>query len=484
MAFKTSSFGMSKPNIFFLAFNYLPWLSAKFGSIGVVGLTIALGLFLRVWRLEELAGFDFDQETAAWWIKSFLIDGKFSLIGQEISVGGLFIGPVFYYLLSVFYFVFGLDPIAGNVTVSIIALITMALVFVGAKSLFGLKTGLLALFLYAFSSSVNFYDRTVAPSNVAMLISCATLYFLLQVRRGVLFFVLIGIFLGLTFSVHPGAVVLIFIVLVYFVYNKHLVSASKVLATLIPISLFLFPLIIFDLRHSFLNTLSFISILSRDDISPNSYPWMFGLLINLRTVITSLTRILLPDRIGSILWTVPVIWFLILSFFKNRSSNLFLILWFSVSIITLSFYRGVIPEYYFLILFPVFLIHFSHYLINISASKKVYKLLIFALVFFSVVAHLNSLFHYRYLVGLAYKKQAVKYVIEESGGKDFQVDYVTTLGQNTGFNYLFYWYKRLPVGNSGVKYIIVLPMSLAKESGAVFGDIKVLKKHEEKLSVL
>ena len=67
-------------------------------------LTLAFGLFLRIYRLEELAGFDFDQEKAAFWIRDFLIHGKISLIGQEISTGGIFIGPLYFYLLSPFYF--------------------------------------------------------------------------------------------------------------------------------------------------------------------------------------------------------------------------------------------------------------------------------------------------------------------------------------------------------------------------------------------
>ena len=74
----------------------------------VLAIIIILGTILRAANLEKAAAFNYDQEVAAFWLKNLLVDHKFSLIGQEISVGGVYIAPFFYYLMAPFYALFNL----------------------------------------------------------------------------------------------------------------------------------------------------------------------------------------------------------------------------------------------------------------------------------------------------------------------------------------------------------------------------------------
>ncbi|MBI3559260.1 glycosyltransferase family 39 protein [Candidatus Gottesmanbacteria bacterium] len=213
-------------------------------------LLVLFGFLLRVWRSEELAGFDFDGERAAFWIRDLILFHKISLIGQEISLGGIFIGPFFYFFLTPFYYFWKMDPVAASIGVSLVSIFTMILIYKVGTRLFGQKTGLLALFLYAVSFRLNYYDRTTAPSNLIMICSLTVLYILtgeITRFRGLL----LGAVLGLTFSVHPTAVLLLPIVLTFFLWNKKKFS-GKILITVLGLMLFIWPLIIFDLRHEFI----------------------------------------------------------------------------------------------------------------------------------------------------------------------------------------------------------------------------------------
>src|SRR5436190_2047930 len=103
---------------------------------------LVFGLFLRFWNFPNWFNFNFDQETQAWVVKSLVVDHKPNLIGLETSVGGMFIGPYFNYLLVPFYLVGGMDP-AATILLDILAAgaTILASYYVGTK-MFGQKAGL------------------------------------------------------------------------------------------------------------------------------------------------------------------------------------------------------------------------------------------------------------------------------------------------------------------------------------------------------
>ena len=68
---------------------------------------IAVGMFLRSIQLEDRFSYGHDQDLASWFVKDVLINGHLRLIGQETSTQGIFIGPLYYYLLIPFLYLFG-----------------------------------------------------------------------------------------------------------------------------------------------------------------------------------------------------------------------------------------------------------------------------------------------------------------------------------------------------------------------------------------
>ena len=436
-------------------------------------LTLAFGLFLRIYRLEELAGFDFDQEKAAFWIRDFLIHGKISLIGQEISTGGIFIGPLYFYLLSPFYFLLNMNPIAANILASLLGIISMFILYKIGQTLFGKKIGLIALFLFAISFRLNFYDRTTAPSNLVMLLSGLIFISLLKLKSGSkkLIFV-IAACLGMGFSVHPTMAALFLIVAIIMLFSKFKLDFKHYSLSALIILLFLSPLLLFDLRHNFLNFTGILKVFSAGGFTLDSLFYKIG--TNWQALITSLESLFLTKNIGGL--AVLAVFFFTIRKQKQFDFKIkWFLIWLGIPFILLSFYPLNVPEYYFLLSFPIFLVFFAHWLYKIFKSRK---LVLGGLLLVLAISNLAQLASYDYLVSMKHKKDAVKFVAKSSGEENFNVNYWTNPGQKNGFDYLFWYYGKMPDESlkKGNRFVIALPVRKGiNKPNMIFGGIQVIR---------
>src|SRR3989344_8740174 len=75
-------------------------------------LLLAAAFFVRVYRLDALLGFYYDQGRDALVIWRLWHEGKFFLIGPITGLAGIFLGPLYYYLIAPFYLIGGGNPVA------------------------------------------------------------------------------------------------------------------------------------------------------------------------------------------------------------------------------------------------------------------------------------------------------------------------------------------------------------------------------------
>lgn len=437
----------------------------------MVILIFLLGLFLRIHNLEQLAGFDFDQEVAAFWIRDFVVNHKLSLIGQEISVGGVYIAPFFYYLLTPFYLLTKLYPLGGNIFVTFVAIVTMIMIYRFTKQVFNHKSAVIATFLYAIHPGIINFDRTVAPSNLIILLSVSTASILVKLHKNWFDFLLLGIIFGLTFSVHPTAVALIPITILYFLVKKEKVGRKNILLMVFPATILFSPLVFFDLRHHGLMIHNiFTALFSGQGLA----------LANFISSIFERTQLLLVYWAGmlisndNLIFKLPLFALAIWIFFK--SSGIILKLWVLVSLVVLVVYPRHVPEYYFLLLTPIVLIYTVGYL----TKSRIGQGLLTVIIIISVAVSILQFRSPDNKLGLYYKNEAVKYIISQSKGLPFTVYYSNKPGQNFGFNYLFWWHQAKIADKMPKKFLIVVPVSeRIYHPSRDFGRIKVFPLPEE-----
>src|SRR3990167_4634228 len=66
--------------------------------------------FVRVYRVDQLMWFFFDQGRDALVIWRLWHEGKLFLIGPVTGLAGIFLGPLYYYLIAPFYLMGGGNP--------------------------------------------------------------------------------------------------------------------------------------------------------------------------------------------------------------------------------------------------------------------------------------------------------------------------------------------------------------------------------------
>src|SRR3989344_5149976 len=87
-------------------------------------LIIGIALFFRLYKLREFYIFEHDQDLYSFIVKDIL-SGHLRLIGQLTSIEGVFIGPLYYYLLAPFYWLFNYNPVSAIIPATFVGLATI-----------------------------------------------------------------------------------------------------------------------------------------------------------------------------------------------------------------------------------------------------------------------------------------------------------------------------------------------------------------------
>ncbi len=227
-------------------------------------LIIILGAFLRLYRISELAVFLADQASDSQKVLDML-RGKFTLLGPITSVGGFYNGPIVYYLMFPFYFLFKGDPIAGTIFQSTLSVLTIPLLYLLGKKIKNEEVGLLAGFLLAISPLMIDYARATFNAYPAIFFSTLIIYlfFIVLERYNNLIALLLGIMIGWIIQMHYLAIVFLFLVILYpSISKKNRFPFSYYCFVLAGFVLGIFPFLLFEIRHQFLNTQLFFKYLA------------------------------------------------------------------------------------------------------------------------------------------------------------------------------------------------------------------------------
>ncbi len=454
-------------------------------------LIIFLGSLVRLNNFPAWFGFDYDQEINAWIAKTILVDHKPVLIGPETSVGGMYVGPFYNYLVALFYFFARMDPVGTLGLNILLAALTIGAVYLVGKCFFSPATGIFAALIYAFSQNLIFFDRTSWNPSPMPLVTLLALYFLRQYLTGRnrrdLF--LASLFVAAAIQLHFMAIFLIafFVLALLFFGGKKLVRPVSNLLVIFPsFAVSLFPLVMFDLRHGFLNSRHFLEFFLAGGAGGAGLNFSQSLL-RVTEIFVGFSRAVLYNYPSSLLdypaggLLAAAVIYAVINFRRIDIGARLMLLLGAVGFSGLVFYRGPIPSQYLLFIFPVFVLLWAKYFERVwripGAGKILGALMIPAFCFFN----LPQVFTNQNDLGLKYKRQAVDYIIADAGGDSFKVDFITNYGLKTGFKYLFWLRGNNLVEDMSVAthrtYKIILPYFLVDTNALAtrFGAVGIIK---------
>src|SRR3989304_9348625 len=103
-----------------------------------------LALFVRVYRVGDLLGFWYDQGRDALIIWKLWHEGKFFLIGPVTGLAGIFLGPLYYYLIAPLYLIGGGNPIYPVVFLAFLSTIAIFLLYFLGRQMHSREAGIFA----------------------------------------------------------------------------------------------------------------------------------------------------------------------------------------------------------------------------------------------------------------------------------------------------------------------------------------------------
>jgi len=350
---------------------------AKNGYLIALIFIFVVAVILRFWRLPEYMTFLGDEGRDALAVKRMIIDHKFRLIGPVTSIGNMYLGPLYYYLMLPAMALAFLSPVGPAVMVALLGVITTLLIYFFGREWIGKKGALLAAFLYAISPVVIIYSRSSWNPNVMPFFALISIYGIWRVwqKKEFWWLTILGITLSFAIQSHwLGLLLFPTVGLFWLMTLVELIRAKTsikkfVLQTLSLLLIFMVltvaPLVWFDLRHGALNSQAFLKFFTdrQGTVNFKIYKAFPGIWVLTKEIFTRLLtgKNEFWGQWVTIIITGVVIFNLIRETilanwrkFIIRNASLFLILvWFLVGLLGLGNYKQHIYDHYFGFFFPV-----------------------------------------------------------------------------------------------------------------------------------
>jgi 4-amino-4-deoxy-L-arabinose transferase-like glycosyltransferase len=450
------------------------FLSKNYDKIVLI-VVLAIASFYRLYNIDMHMTFLGDEGRDVLIVYKIL-HGDLTLLGPTASVGGFFLGPIYYYFMAPFLWLFNYDPVGPAIMVALFGIVTVWLIYKVGKEFFGSSVGLIAAGLYAISPLVVTFSRSSWNPNSMPFFSLLTLYLIYKAvkKNSVKLFVLSGFLFGITMQLHYltlflGVIILTYILLFQFVYSKNNFISETFRQYLFVFLGFIVgwsPFLAFEIRHGFTNIISIFNFVFHSGETGgnnhfsatvgNVFFRIFGRLIGNFPLPEQIT---LGEHLGISLWYYLIlilgilsIGFLIYKVIDEHRLNspdfaktsLFLI-WFIFGIGLFGFYKKPIYDYYFGFMFPLPFFLVGLFIKNLWQKKAGKITAVFIILLLVWLNNLTPPYKASANGQLNQAKEISKFVIGKTDNKPYNFALITGGSSDHAYRYFFTLWKKPPV---------------------------------------
>ena len=432
-------------------------------------LLLILAFVVRIYNIDRLLGFYFDQGRDALVIWDFWHKGKLFLIGPTTGLAGIFRGPYYYYLIAPFYLIGSGNPLFPSVFLIFTSVMAIFLIYCLGAKIQGRATGIIAAILASFSYYIVMASRWFSNPTPMLLFSMILVWAMISVTENKKWaWPVIALISGFSLFSFGSAGELfyfpaILIFLIWTVLRQGYGGQSSLNNKVVFVSILLFiltflPLVIFDIKHdgilrnnmfnTFVGEKSFtLPSLSLFESRNKSYFDIFS---------TKLFHIRGKKEIMA-LWGLLLSFILFLpGFMKNEKIKIILLLLIS-PLIGLYFYQGnhmVLYDYYMTGYYLIFILLVAIVLGKIWSYKL--GMLVVTYFIYLFIANNYEVLNYKLndksdspgSVALVNQLESVDWVLNSAKGERFNVDVYVPPVIPYSYDYLFLWQATLRCGDS------------------------------------
>jgi 4-amino-4-deoxy-L-arabinose transferase-like glycosyltransferase len=394
---------------------------------------LLLAAFLRLYKIGDYMEFLGDQGRDVVIVRDFIKNGNLFFIGPQTSIGNMYLGPFYYYLIAPALLLANFSPIGPAIFVALLSVLTAFLIFMITSQYFSKNTSYIAAFLFSISPVVIKYSNFSWNPNIMPLFALLFIYFISQKKY---------IFASLSFIMCLNSHYLALALLLPAIYIVALdYKKFKIKDFYIPLLIFLLsltPQLLFDLKHNGQNTKALVTFFTQRETTVNIKP--YKALPVLPSMFNQVSTSLLSGKndtagiIISLIFFVFIIFALLKNKFTSSQRKYFYIflVWFISGLIALSLYKQHIYDHYFAFIYPVIFIIFA---ISISYFHKYLQITI--VLFLSIILLIQNQFWWEPPKQLSTTTQIDKSIISESNNQPFNFALLSKMNYDPGYRYIF-----------------------------------------------
>lgn len=454
----------------------------------VFGLLIILtiGSWLRLSGIiSNSFAFTYDVGRDMLAVENIVVNHKIVLVGPTTGIEGIFYGPWWYFILSIPFFIFSGNPQGIEFFMGFIGIITILLGFIFGKKIGGVFLGIIFSAFISFSPlmisfSLQTWSPNLTPFFVLLVFLILTTFCVEdqsttpKARDLFLLGLLLGIIIDL--AIVFGTLFLLSICLsLIFIFRKRLKIKEMPFFALGLLFIFS-PRIIFEVRHNFLMTKTFINAFSNGLMLPKDFSIFDALISRLNSLFNTWNATLAGQN--SIVGFILIIFvFLGLVLLYKRMENIHkqciktILIIILVFLIGITFFNQAVWPHY-LVGVPVFYIFLVSLIINtawIALKKNLVIFFILCILFWINLNPIQVLDNIRKPLwegnAAVYRNQIaiIDYIYNNAKGRDFKYIVYTPAVHDYSYRYLFSWYGKKKFGytpakkNTGLFYVILEP---------------------------
>jgi len=366
--------------------------------------------FMRLYRIGEYMTFLGDEGRDVIIVRRFLTEGDIFLIGPGTSIGNMYLGPMYYYMMAPALLIANFSPIGPSIQIALLGIFTTWFVWWVAREWFPNEknkihfSALAAAFLYAIAPTVVIYARSSWNPNIMPFFALLCVYSLWKVIRTTNYKWLwvLGFSFAAVLQSHYLGLILIPLLGSMWLLGGFLHwkdgKKSYIMHSLIGFVIFLLlmsPLAIFDARHGWRNFDAIKTFFTVRQTTVSIKPWtalpqVYPLFEQITTRVFAGRNIEFGSWI-SLGFVLSIAWVIAKSkkifTYKKALAFTILLVWISSALIGFGIYKQHIYDHYYGFLFPAYFILFagiSHFVTKyakIRGSWIVFTIFVFAAYF-------------------------------------------------------------------------------------------------------
>lgn len=386
---------------------------------------LIIGGLLRFFNFQESVEFNSDFGRDSLFAMRILTE-KPTLLGAQASAGGFYLGPLYFYSVALVYWLVGFSPQIMSAVFISLNILASYLIYKFLKKNISPAAGIFGLALFTFNPLLVLSSRGathVPMMPIITVVSMMALYQSLK-KKKMFWHVVSGLAFGLFFHVHFTSLLLLpgYFLAVFLWSGK--TWRNKILALIFHgfgMVLMLAPLILFDLRHGFINFKAFVGYLlasaKGEAITENLQHWTTN------EKILNLAGVFVGKLILQILLFATAFLGLKKSFKKKFSFNLsnLLSLMFIGMFVFYLLYSGYLYTYYLVIPVTLGILLLA---VGLASFRPLFlsSLLVIATSFFSLI-NLESIYQptFRTIAGQSMITHKIEEHIEQTDPSSFAI---------------------------------------------------------------